>query len=757
MMNQFGHRLVERGYKIIPLLAGKKNPPASAKNWQKLESTPELVAGWIEQNPDFGIGVLCATTCAVDMDCRDKALNNKMLHWLKDNVGLGAIRVGDKPKCIVPYRNEERFNKIKSAEFQDADGVKHVVEILGNGQQFVAYGIHPKTVKPYEWVSGPTLADVFYDDLPELTSEKAHLLIEFFESQAKGLGWEEVKPGSRQQAEEQDALMNLKATMDIEPEEVMEIVNALDPDDHHDNWIKVGMALHHQFGGSMEGLQIWDEWSAQGSKYQGDGECIRRWQSFGDYQGSQVTMASLKYQAKKCDSVEVVEEELPSMLKNWAFIQVEGSARVLREELDSEHVMLFKTEDLKKEYTNREVLDDSGRNPRMVNLVDLWLKHPDRRTYPAGICFAPDNQVLKRYNLWRGWSYRAVEGEMKPFFDFVTQVIASGSKEHAHYIMGWCAQMIQKPQSKMGVGLVLRGSKGSGKTFFGELVGGLFKPHHRIVSKAEHVTGKFNRHLEDTLLLQCDEAYWARNKAAEGALKDLLTNSRITVERKGMDSYSSANYTRILFSSNEQWVVPASLDERRFAIFDVSDVKQQDAKYFGALRNWYNRGGAEHMLHFFKHFDLTTVDVRKAPRTAALDEQKLHSLDSVDQWLLDCITAGEFREQKTHGEVFEFAKDEPKSGVYQCYVSSVKGRYENAKKEAMFWRHLHEIPNLIAGECRKRVGTRQVRYVQFVNVDLATDAFNQHHNVTQNVFIPDVTDELDPLDPDNWEDDDIPF
>jgi hypothetical protein len=50
-----------------------------------------------------------------------------------------------------------------------------------------------------------------------------------------------------------------------------------------------------------------------------------------------------------------------------------------------------------------------------------------------------------------------------------------------------------------------------------------------------------------------------------------------------------------------------------------------------------------------------------------------------------------------------------------------------------------------------------VRYVQFVNVDLATDAFNQHHNVTQNVFIPDVTDELDPLDPDNWEDDDIPF
>jgi len=753
MINQYGHRLVERGYNIVPLLAGKKRPPG--KDWQKIVSTPEMVAGWIEQNAEFGIGVLCATTCAVDMDCRDKALNNKMLHWLKDNVGLAAIRIGENPKCVVPFRNEEGFKKMRSTEFEDSEGVRHAVEILGKGQQFVAYGIHPKTIKPYEWVSGPTLADVFHDDLPELTSEQASRFIEFFEAQAAELGWVEVKPGSRQQAEEQDHLMNLKASLDMTAEEINEILEVLDPDDHHDNWVRVGMALHHQFGGDTDGLYLWDAWSSQGSKYR-DGECAKRWESFGDYSGSQVTMASLKFEAKKSDSVEVVEEELPSMLRNWAFVQVEGSARVLREELDSDQVMLFKTEDLKKEFANREVLDESGRNPRMVNLVDLWLKHEDRRTYPAGICFAPDNEVLLKYNLWRGWSYRPVEGEMKPFLDFVTQVIASGVEEHAHYILGWVAQMIQKPQAKVGVGLVLRGSKGSGKTFFGELIGGLFKQHHRIVSKAEHVTGKFNRHLEDTLLLQCDEAYWARNKAAEGALKDLLTNSRITVERKGMDSYSSANYTRILFSSNEQWVVPASLDERRFAIFDVANVKQQDAKYFGALRNWYNRGGAEHMLHFFKHFDLNTVDVRSAPKTAALDEQKLYSLDSVDQWLMDSINAGEFREQRLNGEVLDFGKDEPKNALYQCYVTSVKGRFEHSKKESMFWKQLHSMPGLIAGETRRRVGNRQVRFVQFVIPRLALKAFNLFHNIEENVFEAEAVEELDPLDPDNWEDE-APF
>jgi hypothetical protein len=337
----------------------------------------------------------------------------------------------------------------------------------------------------------------------------------------------------------------------------------------------------------------------------------------------------------------------------------------------------------------------------------------------------------------------------------VTNVIAGGDEDHARYILGWVAKMIQKPQSKVGVGITLRGKKGSGKSFFGELVGGLCKPHHRIVSKADHVTGKFNRHLEDTLLLQCDEAYWARNKAAEGALKDLMTNNRITVERKGMDSYSSNNYTRLLFTSNEEWVVPASLDERRFAVFDVSPCQMQNAKYFGDLRRWYDRGGAEHLLHFFKSFDLSSVDVRVAPTTAALDQQKLLSLDTIDQWVLDCISAGEFREQRSNGDVFEFGSPEAKHSIYQCYVSSVKGRFESVRKESQFWRHIHEIDGLIAGKSRKRVAGRQVLCVEFAHPKIALQAFLSHHNIKNDVVVEAVED-LDPLDPANWSDE-VPF
>jgi hypothetical protein len=39
------------------------------------------------------------------------------------------------------------------------------------------------------------------------------------------------------------------------------------------------MALHHQFGGNDEGFEIWNNWSAEGSKYE-NGECEQKWKTF---------------------------------------------------------------------------------------------------------------------------------------------------------------------------------------------------------------------------------------------------------------------------------------------------------------------------------------------------------------------------------------------------------------------------------------------------------------------------------------------
>jgi hypothetical protein len=73
-----------------------------------------------------------------------------------------------------------------------------------------------------------------------------------------------------------------------------EIENALakiDPDAGHDDWLHVGMAIHHETRG--EGFEYWDEWSSAGSKYPGRDSLWKRWDSFGRTNDTTITARTL--------------------------------------------------------------------------------------------------------------------------------------------------------------------------------------------------------------------------------------------------------------------------------------------------------------------------------------------------------------------------------------------------------------------------------------------------------------------------------
>ena len=117
-----------------------------------------------------------------------------------------------------------------------------------------------------------------------------------------------------------------------------------------------------------------------------------------------------------------------------------------------------------------------------------------------------------------------------------------------------------------------------------------------------YLTGNFNAHLEECVLLFVDEAFWAGDKQGEAQLKRMITEPTIMIERKGFDSEMAPNRLHIVMASNSDWVIPAGIDERRFAVLDVDGAKQQDERYFGAIQNELDTGGYEALLH-----DLSTA------------------------------------------------------------------------------------------------------------------------------------------------------
>ena len=103
-----------------------------------------------------------------------------------------------------------------------------------------------------------------------------------------------------------DFMVGREPKIGLSISQMEELLSVLDPDMPREDWIKPGMALHHECDGDDTGFEIWNEWSAQGSKYPGEESLRTQWDSFERRKGSghrQVTMASVMKMAKEAGAI----------------------------------------------------------------------------------------------------------------------------------------------------------------------------------------------------------------------------------------------------------------------------------------------------------------------------------------------------------------------------------------------------------------------------------------------------------------------
>ena len=142
------------------------------------------------------------------------------------------------------------------------------------------------------------------------------------------------------------------------------------------------------------------------------------------------------------------------------------------------------------------------------------------------------------------------------------------------------------------------------------------------------------------LVLHADEAFWAGDKASVGTLNDLVSGTEHMLEYKGVDQIRIKNHIRLFVTGNPDWMVPAGFKERRWAIFDMGEDHMQDNAYFAAIDHEMNNGGREALLHYLLNFDLSQVDLRVIPKTAALLDQQIESMTPEQAWWFETLMQG---------------------------------------------------------------------------------------------------------------------
>lgn len=132
------------------------------------ESTEDDLVRWHAMGAGVGIKTGRGLVL-IDADTKDEKLAQIIRDTIVERLGELPVRIGNYPKAGYLVRTDAEFLYCR-IEF----GEHERVEILSEGRQFVAHGVHPGTGKPYRWPRGVPA----YDDVPIVPAAALHGLLE---------------------------------------------------------------------------------------------------------------------------------------------------------------------------------------------------------------------------------------------------------------------------------------------------------------------------------------------------------------------------------------------------------------------------------------------------------------------------------------------------------------------------------------------------------------------------------------------------
>ena len=250
------------------------------------------------------------------------------------------------------------------------------------------------------------------------------------------------------------------------------------------------------------------------------------------------------------------------------------------------------------------------------------------------ITFSPLPKSSDVLNLWIGPTVEpSSHGSCQIILDFILENICNNQCAVYEYLINYLAHMIQKPEEKPGVMIVLLGGQGIGKGTFFELLQTIWGKTALLVSSIDQVLGRFNGILERNFIIELDEALFSGDKKSAEKLKSLITEERLLIENKYESQKSIASFHRFFAASTKSHFVNVDADDRRFLFLRVSEFKAQNVNYYGDIRaSFKNTSSIGAFVTHLSTKDISKFNFRQRPTTSEHITQKIQSLQGFERW-----------------------------------------------------------------------------------------------------------------------------
>ena len=678
------------GLSAVPFKVTKSGGIVGPKGWTKFCDNPPNRAEQLKFTKLLGgefnaLQVICGRVfegkrlVCIDVD------DDRLLRPIEAILGKTVSgRFGSKGIGIFAWvdAGENAFKtKIQLKLFDGALGVELLTRSCGT---FIPPSIHRKTGEPYQWV-GEELSGSL-DDLPTIDPANWGLL---------------------------EAIAGAEETLSLQAREST-----------HDSVVELSKKLVRVSSDDEQLISIIQ--SLFPSDYDGTNNADR------EIRRALVWVREKGFDKNSADFPDETRERLDKFSETHCVVSMDGKTLILEKgynvELKRNVYNFWRPADLKSFYLDDPVRVRSKRGEDSEKGVGevwfFWDQRPKAQSvnllpdHPSGLIKVNDRSV---YNVWAGFGIEAKPGNYSTLEQHLKEVICSGNEEHFHYLKGWLAACVQKPEEQGEVAVVMRGGRGTGKGTVGRMLAGIFGQHYFHTASQGQVAGRFNAHLRDTVVLFADEAFFAGDKRHEGTLKALITEDYLAIEGKFVNVVQAKNRIHLVMATNEEWAVPSGVDERRFFVLQVSDIHKQDESYFRAVNKAIRGAELAALLHDLLEFDLSDFRLRKVPQTEALEAQKRLSLDSVADWLLMLLEEGQFQEQPGWPDFVATQR------LYTDYVDYTRGKSGRSVQDSVFSKRIQEI--IGAKSVRRRggiEGASRSRSLEFLPLGECRRRFDAH-------------------------------
>lgn len=466
-----------------------------------------------------------------------------------------------------------------------------------------------------------------------------------------------------------ETVKSIKKYIDEEAEDVNILtkkVNALtgciNADCPYSEWLEILMAIKSVLGDTDESYDIADVWSATGASY--DSRVFgRTWNSIKDL--DKYTIGTLIYRAKnenpekfKTDFTNIFKMKLDfdeiKKIKDYSKIKQIFETRVCKindtirfiYKCDMDGIQIKTRKELKETYENviYEIKDDKGKISEKC-FIDKWLKDPKMREYGSAINLPPPLIVpANTLNLWTPYklalnNYGDInDGEIETINKHMF-LLCGKSEECADHMIKTLAYKLQFPAYKTRMMTIFVGEEGTGKNIFYDILKKIFGDDKCFSTPnvGRKIFGDFAHVWADKQIVVLNDFNPGEVKKENSEkLKDYITETDITLEKKNVNEFEGKQYAHFIAFSQSYTPVANNSGSRRFFQMECARDMIGNQEYFTNLVAWMNV--KENIWSWFKYLmnmDLTDFNPTMFPITEVSEMTKMANASHIEAFIED--------------------------------------------------------------------------------------------------------------------------